>query len=426
MTNSQRLALKGSEQRSALNALIEKRNKLPDGEELSAEDMTAMDNATKGVQRLEVEYRAAVVQEDAEAKEQATDEPDGEQKEINSLLARASIVPFIVEAMEHKAVDGVEAELRSATLGDELGVSHFPLDLLAQPSVLEERADTATSVAAAATGDGTVASVLERVFTRTVASRLGVSMPSVPAGSAVYPIMTGGTTASPAADGTEVDAAAGTFTGHSLEPIRLSAGYLYNQRDLHRMRSFEGVLRRDLAAVLGDKLDDQVVNGSGSAPQVSGFIHELPGVTDPSAATDWAAFIANFTGEVDGINAYDLNDIRAIMGKSVFAYAATLFRTGTTDNGPRESALDYVRARIGGMSVSSRMPAPSSNVQTGIISLTSYPGRNAVLPLWRSGQLIVDPYSQASAGRVRLTINSFFNFKILRETGYSLWKVKTA
>ena len=192
------------------------------------------------------------------------------------------------------------------------------------------------------------------------------------------------------------------------------------------MAGFEGVLRRDLSAVLGDKLDDQAVNGDGSAPNVNGFISELPTVNDPSSVTDWAAFIANFTGEVDGINAYDLNDIRAIMGKSVFGYAATLFRTGTTDNGPRESALDYVRARIGAMSVSSRMPAPSSNVQTGIISLTSYPGRNAVMPIWRSGQLIVDPYSDAAAGRVRLTINAFFNFKILRETGYSLWKVKTA
>ena len=243
MTNSQRLALKGSEQRSALNALIEKRNKLPDGEELSAEDMTAMDNATKGVQRLEVEYRAAVVQEDSEEQAQANDEPDGEQKEIDSLLARASIVPYIVEAMDHKAVDGVEAELRSATLGNE-GVSHFPMDLLAPPAVLEERADTATTLAAAATGDGNVASVLERVFTRSVASRLGVSMPSVPAGSAVYPVMTGGTSASTAADGTEVDATAGTFSGFSLEPIRVSAAYKFGSSGNRVDRGVSGRHRR--------------------------------------------------------------------------------------------------------------------------------------------------------------------------------------
>ena len=42
---------------------------------------------------------------------------------------------------------------------------------------------------------GSQASVLERVFTRSIAARLLVSMPSVPVGSANYPIMTSWTTA---------------------------------------------------------------------------------------------------------------------------------------------------------------------------------------------------------------------------------------
>ena len=78
------------------------------------------------------------------------------------------------------------------------------------------------------------------------------------------------------------------------------------------------------------------------------------------------------------------------------------------------------------MSVSSRIPASSSNIQTNIMALTSYPGRNAVAPIWRGLELIRDPYSNAGKGQVRLTAIAFWSFKVLREAGWNLWKVKTA
>ena len=60
------------------------------------------------------------------------------------------------------------------------------------------------------------------------------------------------------------------------------------------------------------------------------------------------------------------------------------------------------------------------------MALTSYPGRNAIAPVWRGVEMIRDPYTSASKAQVRLTLIAFFSFKILRETGWQLWKARTA
>ena len=435
MTESQRKALQISEARQNLNGLIEKRNKLPEGQEPDAEAIRLMDEATRRVSSLETEYRAAVVVESEEEEKRAAADPDGEETEKRKLLARSSVVPFILEATEQKLVDGAEREVRAAVLGDDAGAL-MPIDLLLSPGDLEvraapgggggleTRADTVTPVDAAALADGSQASILERIFTRSVASRLGVAMPSVPVGAAVYPIMLSGTTASMAADGTAVDAGTASFTGHSLEPVRLSAGYLFNMRQGYQLRNFEAVLRRDLGAVMSDAMDDQIVNGNGSAPNVAGFLSELPAASDPGATETFASYVAKFSGIVNGLDSYTLGDLRAVIGAATFQHMYSQYRSNNSDL----PAYEAVASRVGGLTVTSRLPAATgaNKIQTNIMALTSYPGRNAVSPMWRGVELIRDPYTNASKGQVRLTVVSFWSFKILRETGWQLWKARTA
>ena len=433
MTPSQGFSVRISETRQALSQCIEQRNKLSTDQEPSAELVSKMDTLTKTLQRLEVEYRAALHTETSdETTEEGQDETrtaDSEAAEREALLARASLVPFIIEATEGTPLTGAELEVRAAVFGDDARDRLVPLDLLLPQNpvdrlggdLLETRADAATTVGATALADGSQAPVLPRVFARSIAARLGVSMPAVPVGAAVYPIMTAGTTGAMVADAAAHDAGAGVFSGHTLEPIRLTAAYLFNVRQTLQLRNFEAVLRRDLAAVMSDAMDKQIVNGTGADQQVTGFLAELTAAVAQVPATTWATFLAGFTAEVDGLNAFDLTDLRAVIGKKTFAYGHTLFRTGSTDNGPRESALEYVRQRIGGMSVSSRIPAGAATGQTNIMALTSYPGRNAVAPIWRGMELIRDPYTLAGSGQVRLTAVMFWNFKILREAGWKLW-----
>ena len=437
MTESQRLTLQVSEARQHLNGLIEARNKLPDNQEPDAEAIRKLDEATRRVSALETEYRAAIVVEAGEEEQRRAADPDGEEVERRKLLGRASVVPFIMEAVDNKAVTGAEAECRSAVLGDEDTGNQMPIDLLLPPddvetrSQTEYRADTVTPVDSAALADGSQASVLERIFTRSVAARLGVAMPSVPVGDAVYPIMTSGTTASMATDGTQVDAGAAAFTGHTLGPIRLTAAYLFNSRQTLQLRNFEQILRRDLSAVMSDAMDNQLINGDGTTASgitnVTGFLSELAAPTRPSSADTFASYITKFTGAVDGLNAYQLSDLRTVIGAASINHMYSLYRGANSDL----PVYEALRSRIGGMTVSSRIPAPTTtggqaNTQRNIMALTSYLGRNAVAPVWRGLEMIRDPYTNAGKGQVRLTVIAFFNFKILRETGWALWAARTA
>ena len=104
-------------------------------------------------------------------------------------------------------------------------------------------------------------------------------------GQANFPILASGTTAAMVNAGTAHDATAATFTGFSLDPVRLSARYVFRYEDVAKLRNYESVLRRDLTATMTDAMDDQITNGDGSAPNVSGFLAELTAPSDPGAAT---------------------------------------------------------------------------------------------------------------------------------------------
>ena len=426
MTKLQRLQLEQSEKRERLNVL----NAV---DELTTEQRAELQPLVDRLTELEPELRAAIAAEPDPA-DKTKETPKGEEKEVKSLQQRARLQPFVREAIEHKPVDGAEAELRAAVMpgaGDGI-----PFELLLTPQQraalyeqpkAEERA--VTPVADSAKSDGSRAAVLERVFTRSVAARLGVSFDTVETGASVYPVMLTGTTASAQSASGEQAAVAGSFEGHSLSPRRITGSYEYQIEDAATMPDLEATLQRDLAAVLTDALDDQVTNGDGTAPNFTGFLAELTAADDPTAVTAWADVLSLYAGEVDGLNAYELSDLRAIVGPASFRYLANLFPPVASVTHPQQSALDYTRERTGGLSASSRIPVPGNdNIQTGIMALTSYPGRNAVLPVWNTGgfSLIRDPYTKAKSGVVGLTAQMLANFKILREAGWALFKIKTA
>ena len=277
----------------------------------------------------------------------------------------------------------------------------MPFELLL-PDGREERADAATTVAASARTPGSQASVLRRVFTKSIAANLLVSMPMVEVGQASFPALASGTTASNVNAGTAKDATAAAFEGVSLDPVRLSARYVFRYEDVARLQSYESVLRRDLTAAMTDAMDDGIINGDGSAPNVNGFLAELTAPADPGAAATWNEHLKAHTDQVDGINAYNLRDLRCVIGKASFTYLETLFRTGAQDNGPRASAQEYVMSRIGGGMVSSRIPAPASNIQLGIIAKTSYPGPKRGRANLASAGADSRPVHEGQSGRGRL------------------------
>lgn len=417
MTNAQKIQVRQSEVRQSISKLLDTPE--ADRSDTFTDDLAKL---SKRASALETELQAALLSESEPDETRADDSETPEGREIADLSKRASIGPFLLEAAKGHQVDGAEHEYRQALLGDEARAGLLPVEMLLTNEA-ETRADTATAVPAGVASTGTQAAIMERVFNRSIAARLGVAMPTVAVGTATFPIFTAGTTAKQKAAGAPVDAEAGTLTAESLRPTRLTARYLFRIEDTYVLRGYEQALRRDLSATMSDAMDGQIVNGNGTAPNVTGFLHELTAPTDPTDATDYKAFKDAFLEQVDGLNAFRLSDVRAVLGAASYRHGESTYRNTTE---AEASLIEHMGPRLGGLSVSARIPAPASNIQTNVLALTSYPGRNAAAPVWRALELIRDPYGGAASGEVAITAVTLWNFKILREAGWALFKIKTA
>ena len=352
-----------------------------------------------------------------------------ETRERAELRGRARLGRFLEEAVIGRRItDGPEAELRAEVLPGSPEIGGLPLNL---PLVMLDEPETETRAvtpvaAAAQVAEGHRGPLLRRIFDRSVANRLGVAMPRVPVGEARFPVMTAGAMAEMKAESADTVASAGAFTGHDLTPHRLSAAIEYTVEASLSFPNLEGVLRNDMAAVMTEQMDNQILVGSGAGANVTGFFSELPAPGAAVARLTWAGAYAAFAGLVDGKTSFGTNDIASVIGQDTFAHLATLYPASALSTAPQVSAWDYLATRTGAMVISNKVPAVANKRQTVLYSRTSYPGQNAVAPVWQGMSLIRDPYSGAGKAEVKVVAHAFFDFKVLREQAFGLldWQIQ--
>ena len=167
MLKSQTLALELSEKREALNKL----NLLDD---LSAEQKTERGNLTTRLVEIEPEIRAAMV---AENVTETNTLDDAENRELRALADAASIGRIMQAAVEHRAVDGAEAEIQE----------HYKLDGNQIPLIML-RGERETRAVTPAPGDvgQTQSPIIPGVFPMACAAFLGVDMPTAGVGDSRF------------------------------------------------------------------------------------------------------------------------------------------------------------------------------------------------------------------------------------------------
>ena len=117
-------------------------------------------------------------------------------------------------------------------------------------------------------------------------------------------------------------------------------------------------------------------------------------------------------GRVDGKMAYDLADIRVVMGAGTFANAATKLPTNGEQN-----ALARIRDDSGGVRVSAHVPDVSnSDKQNAVVRLGNR--RDYVAPVWGNVTLIPDEITLADKGQIQLTAVLLHAVKLLRSGGF--------
>ena len=385
-------------------------------DELGDEHRAELDTIEKGTPDLERQMRAAVIaleNEEREAETRAVDDPDTEQRERIELRSKAMLTTYFMNAARGRLADGAEAELQSAA-----GVSGhgIPLELWDVPIERRdgegERETRAITPSPGTTGVN-LDPIRPAVFANSIAPRLGVEMPRVMSGTYASATITTSQSATALDKSAPAVGTAGALTVSTATPKRVSARLELTLEDIAAVgqSNFESVLRENLALALSDQLDDQIINGNGVAPNLSGIFQALADpAAAPTAVADFDIFVAAFAGGVDGLWADTVKEVAIVAGVATYRLSAATFRdpsTGTAGGRGDVAFSDYAMSMYGSWFTNSRMPDQATfmsvdNVQQAILYRKgrSMPGgagtmRTAVCPHW--GVVDIDDIFSGSA-----------------------------
>ena len=390
MKASQRVALEMSTKREALNALLGL-------DEMSDEQRTEMGGLTTRLQELETEARAAIMAEDVPVVTTTT-VPDGENRELRSVVDRANVGNIFEAALEHRATTGAEAELQAHY---HLAANVIPLTMLETRAVTPAPGQVAQNQAA----------IIPGVFPMSCAAFLSIDLPTVAVGDAVYPVLTTNADAGTPAENAVQAETTGSFSASVLTPSRIQASFFYSREDKARFSGMGEALRSNLSDALSDKMDQQIL--AGTEGLLTGTKLANHNVT---AVTSYANYRSELGyGRVDGIYAGSVGDLKIVVGAETYGHAAGVFRSA---NAGDRAALEDLMSVTGGVKVSAHVPVASgtNKRQNAVIRLGSR--RDMVAPIWEGVTLIPDEITKAANGQIVITAVMLYAVKILREAGF--------
>ena len=378
MKISTKLQLRASEIRQRLNTISGL-----DGDALTDEIKT--ESAALGVEYADVEVRrrAALVAEDEEL---AKTDPaiDAELRERIELRSKARFGNYLLAAARGALPNGPEAEL-SAAAGIAAGTGHgsIPLDLWEPGTVeavearglgdgLEQRAITPSP----ATGTGThVQAIQPAIFDPSIMAMLRIDMPSAETGAFSEMVITTPPSAAARAKSAQFVATAGVLTAVTATPRRISAALETTLEDAATVGtpSFEASLKAATSMALSAQLDEQGVNGDGTAPNVEGLVDQLTRPSDPSDPATFDNFNEGVANRVDGIWSRTMKDVRFLVAASAFAQASKVFRDTSTNLGA-VSAASYLMDKAGGFMAAARLKATAGKIADALAVSLGRPG----------------------------------------------------
>ena len=388
MKLSQKLSLRASEIRTRLAALAG----IDDLDDEQRQELDALRNEMRDV---EARYQAAAIAEDKPT-ETRTSTPEG--AELAALIDGAALGNIFQAVVEHRQTHGREAELQQHY---GLTANAVPLAMLRGAAPLETRAVTP----APANVGQNQAAIVPGVFPQSCAAFLGIDMPTVGVGEAVFPVLTQNATVGTPAENAAQAETTGSFSADVLSPSRLQASFFYSREDRARFAGMSEVLRMNLGDALADALDQQIIAGTNGLLTGTNLANN-----NVNIVTTYNGYREAFAyGRVDGTYASTVADVRVVMGSATYAHCSTQFVNN-------RDALSDLMAASGGVKVSAHVPAASGDKQNSIIRLGTR--RDMVAPVWEGVQLIPDEITLAANGQIKITAVMLHAVKILRAAGF--------
>ena len=409
MTKSQTIQLRLSECRQKLNDLLQVETR-------SAEQQTEMETLTKEVSVKEPELRAAIAAEPDQEKV-TTITVDPELRERLELRSKARVSDFIVARLRGQPVTGASLEYSQAE-GCEGAI---PPSLMREP---ETRADAATL--APATHPTMPNQIQGYAYPPPIHEYVGVQVVPQAEGDAAYPVVTSALTGGMVAAGVAGDSAAAalTVTKHVADR-RLQSRLTLRREDLAAYPQVEAGLKMNLQLEQDATLDEQVVTGDDSSPNLDGLEHQVT-VTAEGTSTTFDLAVGKVAGLVDGLYAPDLKAIRLVVNPVVAAWMMKTWRGTPANGGPNETLWLYLSRELGGLRASKRMPASVSNVAWCLAHRMGVQGQLGVVTSW-GGTTIEDIFSDSKSGLIHCTaVQVVQGVGLLRSDAWKAISVKTA
>lgn len=270
--------------------------------------------------------------------------------------------------------------------------------------------ETRATIAATVDGAGKenvatdVTSILEPLRAKNVLVAAGAKYLSNLVGDVQVPVMGAGNVTWENETATAKDGA-GTFSAVKLQPKRLTAFIdISKQFLIQDSNDAEAIIRQDLINAINSKLEATILgSGAGSATEPSGIF-----ATAPTAATTTYKALATLESTVEDANV--INDCKYIMSNS----AKATFRTTQKGTGTASFILE-------GNEIDGQTVLNTSNVEKNMFAYGDW--SNLAIGQWGAVDLVVDPYTKAADGQIRLVINAYFDAKVLRPEAIVTGKV---
>ena len=392
-------------------------------DELTPESRAELNSIERGTSNLEAQIRAAVISVEAEEAEQRASgeaaEGDAEDRELRELRAKVKLSSYVAAAIEQRSADGAESECNQAR---GIAGNRFPLKILA---TVEHRVTTDTDTTTIPRR------WLDRLFSGTAAEKIGVTMESVAAGVASYPVTTAGASAAQRAKGESAAVTAWTIGITELKPKRNAVHLGFSIEDAARIPGLESALNRELRMALTEGIDRAIFIGDSGA---TGTDADIVGLETATGLTEKTITQTNkvkgsnvlqaFSELIDGKTAMtpaDLKTVLAVGANTLWAHQ--LANTGASVDTTIAEFL--TRFGLSWVTRGDIETATDNGDFGGFVGLGRGLEGSAVAAVWEAGELIRDPYSGAAKGEIALSLCYLWSFGLPRASNFARIKFVT-
>lgn len=353
-------------------------------------------------------------------------EPVGESetRDLNKTGKSYSILRALRRAREGRALEGAEKELFEEAEGEVKESGQELRGNVAIPSkfVVMQKRDLTVAVEGTNVVAESTEALIPILAPRPTVVALGARTLTGLVGDLKFPRHT---VASTLEWEGETDANAETtpeFDKVNMSPNRVG-GFTDISQQLLRQSSFsmEKFVRDDLNRVLGLEIDETAIAGTGTGDQPLGILNTV-GIGDVAIDTDGGALtwakVLELASDVDTANAL-IGDLSFLTTPGVKYHA---MGTPRQASGVEGNFIMSLNNSLIGYNVTTSTQVPSNLTKgsgTNLHAMIFGNWNDWMIGQWGGIDLLIDPYTQAINGLLRIVINAYYDMKTRHPEGFS-------